>query len=130
MLLLPQCFFFSSLSISFIDALWHSNPCGLSNAKISCLMAWNENKRKLLHMRYSYWADEMAVRLDNMSMLKSGWFRSQLDTFWVSSCDITKLSVDDNISIYLYIIIIIIISCWQHGYPWPSLATPPYRSSP
>ena len=27
-------------------------------------------------------------------------------------------------------IIIIIISCWQHGYPWPSLATPPYRSSP
>ena len=28
------------------------------------------------------------------------------------------------------IIIIIIISCWQHGYPWPSLATPPYRSSP
>ena len=28
------------------------------------------------------------------------------------------------------IIIIIIISCWQHGYPWPCLATPPYRSSP
>ena len=28
------------------------------------------------------------------------------------------------------VIIIIIISCWQHGYPWPSLATPPYRSSP
>ena len=28
------------------------------------------------------------------------------------------------------IIIIIIFSCWQHGYPWPSLATPPYRSSP
>ena len=27
-------------------------------------------------------------------------------------------------------VIIIIISCWQHGYPWPSLATPPYRSSP
>ena len=29
-----------------------------------------------------------------------------------------------------FYIIIIIISCWQHGYPWPSLATPPYRSSP
>ena len=27
----------------------------------------------------------------------------------------------------LLIIIIIIISCWQHGYPWPSFATPPYR---
>ena len=28
-----------------------------------------------------------------------------------------------------YITIIIILSCHQHGYPWPSLATPPYRSS-
>ena len=27
-------------------------------------------------------------------------------------------------------IIIIIMSCRQHGYPWPSLATSPYRSSP
>ena len=25
--------------------------------------------------------------------------------------------------------IIIILSCHQHGYPWPSLATSPYRSS-
>ena len=29
----------------------------------------------------------------------------------------------------LCIIIIIIISRWNHGYPWPSLATPPYRTS-
>ena len=28
------------------------------------------------------------------------------------------------------IIITIIMSCHQHGYPWPSLATFPYRSSP
>ena len=28
-----------------------------------------------------------------------------------------------------FIIIIIILSCHQHGYPWPSLATSPYRSS-
>ena len=27
-------------------------------------------------------------------------------------------------------VIIIIISCRRHGYPWPSLATSPYRSSP
>ena len=27
-------------------------------------------------------------------------------------------------------IIIIIMSCRLHGYPWPSLAIPPYRSSP
>ena len=30
----------------------------------------------------------------------------------------------------IYIIIIIIMSCRQHGYPWPSLATSPYHSSP
>ena len=30
----------------------------------------------------------------------------------------------------MYIIIIIIMSCRQHGYPWPFLATFPYRSSP
>ena len=27
-------------------------------------------------------------------------------------------------------LIIIITSCWKHGYPWSSLATFPYRSSP
>ena len=31
--------------------------------------------------------------------------------------------------ITLFIYIIIIMSCCQHGYPWFSLATPPYRSS-
>ena len=30
----------------------------------------------------------------------------------------------------IIIIIIIIMSCRQHGYPWPSLATSPYHSSP
>ena len=30
----------------------------------------------------------------------------------------------------IYIYIIIIMSCRQHGYPWPSLATSPYHSSP
>ena len=46
--------------------------------------------------------------------------------------DLAKvLSAQKSIQLtYLYFIIIIIISCWQHGYPWPSLATPPYRSSP
>ena len=27
------------------------------------------------------------------------------------------------------VIIIVILSCHQHGYPWPSLTIPPYRSS-
>ena len=33
-------------------------------------------------------------------------------------------------SITAVLLIIIIISCRQHGYPWPSLATSPYHSSP
>ena len=32
--------------------------------------------------------------------------------------------------IFLFEIIIIMMSCRQHGYPWPSLATSPYHSSP
>ena len=32
-------------------------------------------------------------------------------------------------SVPIYIIIIIIMSCRQHGYPWPSLANSPYHSS-
>ena len=31
---------------------------------------------------------------------------------------------------YIIHIIIIIMSCLQHGYPWPTLATSPYYSSP
>ena len=30
---------------------------------------------------------------------------------------------------HVVILIIIILACHQHGYPWPTLATPPYRSS-
>ena len=33
-------------------------------------------------------------------------------------------------SISSHFIIIMMMSCRQHGYPWPSLATSPYRSSP
>ena len=42
-----------------------------------------------------------------------------------------SISTCSYISIYLsaisYIIIIIIMSRFQYGYPWPSVATPPYR---
>ena len=39
-----------------------------------------------------------------------------------------KMSIMFN-EICIYIIIII-MSRWQHGYPWPSLTNPPYGSSP
>ena len=41
----------------------------------------------------------------------------------------TRTQIYIYIYIYIYIIIII-MSYRQHGYPWPSLATSPYRSSP
>ena len=43
----------------------------------------------------------------------------------------TKKSLETFLMILVYIYIIIIIkSCRQHGYPWPSLATSLYHSSP
>ena len=46
---------------------------------------------------------------------------------WVLWC---LQSVHQLLEIALIIIIIIIMSCRRHGYPWPPLATSPYRSSP
>ena len=50
---------------------------------------------------------------------------------WPAKSYIYYLFVDTGCSLQdLLIIIIIIVSCRQHGYPWLSLATSPYRSSP
>ena len=40
------------------------------------------------------------------------------------------LSNTRNFQTTVWFQIIIIMSCHQHGYPWPSLATSPYHSSP
>ena len=40
------------------------------------------------------------------------------------------LKLSNFVDLYFIIIIIIIMSCRQHGYHWPSLATSPYHSSP
>ena len=42
--------------------------------------------------------------------------------FFLSKCSMVEV-------VNTFIIIIIIMSCRRHGYPWPSLATSPYRSS-
>ena len=58
-------------------------------------------------------------------------------SLWVS-LDYGQLTILVGSLIYLFIslfistylsIVIIILSCQQHGYPWPSVATSPYRSS-
>ena len=53
-------------------------------------------------------------------------------THWCSSYRKGSPRVTLDFYLHLYsvlIIIIIIMSHYQHGYPWPSLVTPPYRSS-
>ena len=44
--------------------------------------------------------------------------------------EIRACSAVNNDDVLFTDIIIIIMSCRQHGYPWPSLATSSYRSSP
>ena len=57
-------------------------------------------------------------------------------TFFFFSSSFFHFFLHNNMSIHqvyihtLYIYIIIIMSCGQHGYPWPSLSTSPYHSSP
>ena len=48
--------------------------------------------------------------------------------FYIITHTDTNTFVKSYTDTYSYIIIII-LSCHQHGYPWPSLATPTYRSS-
>ena len=48
-------------------------------------------------------------------------------TDWSMFCD--EYNEDENVNTDTYAYIII-MSCRQHGYPWPSLATSPYHSSP
>ena len=45
--------------------------------------------------------------------------------FHILNCHLCGTPTHPHICIY----IIIIMSCHQHGYPWPSLATPPYCPS-
>ena len=54
----------------------------------------------------------------------SFWF-IQLSRYFYHTVRITKIN-HFNIYILLYIITIIML-CYQYGYSWPSLATPPYR---
>ena len=53
-------------------------------------------------------------------------------TYSIRTCQVVSMDETQlfrNYSHWIGIIIIIIMSCRQHRYPWPSLATPPYRSS-
>ena len=58
---------------------------------------------------------------------------SATQTVWASLCSRGHVYTKRGKGVhckYNNVIIIIIMSCYQHGYPRPSLATSPYRSSP
>ena len=49
-------------------------------------------------------------------------YTSRINTWWSP--------IGTQVYVMLIYIIIIIMSCRQHRYPWPSLVTSPYHSSP
>ena len=53
-----------------------------------------------------------------------------MDGRWLYSCCFVGWCLEDLFNIARRFIIIIIMSCRRHEYPWSSLATSPYHSSP
>ena len=78
-----------------------------------------------------FWNRKGPITIDSLlkkSYNKQGFHFSNL---WQNSMYILSVSrIYIYIYIYIYIIILIIMPCHRHWYPWPSLATSPYRSLP
>ena len=81
---------------------------------------WNPliELNQMINSRYNYWY--WIAILESILLYAKKGAQAYLKMFW------TKYVYKSCI----YIIIIIIMSCHEHGYPWPSLATSPYHSSP
>ena len=92
-------------------------PClTLSNIRNLLRVKWSNSGREVarsLHLLCSsYWKRSLLVALD---------YDRQLYLFYLFACN--------NIITSKLFTIIIILSCQQHGYSWPSLTTPPYHPS-
>ena len=121
-----------SVALGTCRKWWTIGRSGERGSGISILIAWQDDDDD--GRKYSFWKkrNERFINYQRQSFFKhlkqEGTWQSQTRLFvqdrGVPFGVMAKL-LDCDI-----VIIIIIISCWQHGYPWPSLATPPYRSSP
>ena len=57
------------------------------------------------------------------------WIPGEYSSWCEVKSSLTLWLSDWRSTLFTYAVFIIIMSCHQHGYPWPSLATPPYHSS-
>ena len=107
----PDCIF-------EIHQLWQSGFNRLYSN--SCCNCWFEPEiKKIGQSSHKIFSNN--IELSRVYYNSKCLYKKSLETYWRSHVALLKL---------LVIIIIIVMLCRQHGYPWPSLATFPYRSSP
>ena len=97
----------------------------LTWAIICCLFQSGQSRQSLyLHGNWNYQEYCVSTSIGKLNILET--------CIFLFFSHLNKLSPQQRggrvqlVCICIYIIII--MSCCQHGYPWPSLATPPYRS--
>ena len=84
------------------------------------------------HDKKQVWVMKLITHTCFLSSFSLSFFSSPLYYTYIHTLSLS-LSLYIYIYIYIYVYIyiyIIIMSCRQHGYPWLSLATSPYYSSP
>ena len=67
---------------------------------------------------------------DPQRLVRLIWIVLEIGDQWPYNCCFLGCCFQDLFRIARKIFILIIMSCRQYRYPWPSLATSPYRSSP
>ena len=82
--------------------------------------------KRVIWFRTHVWSSAF-TKMEHIKVFMLIWFAFLLFTAYQSSQDIFCQSSRCR---RILILIIIIMSCRQHGYPWSSLTTSPYRSSP
>ena len=96
------------------------------SAKVQSVYSTAPTNRAVKKIRVSSQEKENSKKFQKFFIFESGYFLLISLVLWhINHCRLFNAK-----SIFIHIIIIIIMSCRQHGYPWPSLATSPYHSSP
>ena len=112
--------------------------CQTGNSRFALYLLWSKTKKKKPKKKktkkqefhkgvYCSWP---YLVLNNIKKTLTRYKKKSLYTDDFTICYRSKyIHTTKNEKLQLYIIIIM-MSCRQHGYPWPSLATSPYHSSP
>ena len=107
----PLVLFFFFLSLFFVFFLF-------SDSKSICCFVWCFDFLDFIYLLFLF------DRLMRFFLSRTAVKNEHISTFMIS----IYLSIQTNTHTHklIYIIIIIMSRC-QHGYPWPSLTTPPYQ---